>query len=126
MRKREIAALFATVAFFWPAGRCVFFVPPGTATPSPIGLQLAQNGRVGRGYAIQSFVGGSGGGRAMMADRPACSGKLAGEPCSFASPDGQTVDGTCTTIGDQLACVWAGTIGGSASGQPEPQPDGAR
>ncbi len=47
------------------------------------------------------------GGRAQMKERlaAACSGKSANDPCSFTRRDGQSEDGTCTNVKDQLLCV---------------------
>jgi hypothetical protein len=49
MRKREIAALFATVAFCWPAGGTRLFAPSLAAKPSSIEVELAQEGSAGGG-----------------------------------------------------------------------------
>jgi len=125
MRKRKIAALLATVALSWPAGGSRLFAPSLTAKSSSIKVELAQEGSAGGGYTYEAPVEGSGGGRVMVR-MGVCSGKSAGEPCSFAGPDGESVSGTCTTMGSQLACVSAEATGDYGTGQPEPQPEGAR
>jgi hypothetical protein len=128
MRKREIAALLATVIFCWPAGDSRLLARPLTApSSSSIGVQLAQKGSVGRGYATDEPAEGSVDGPVMVyGDGAVCSGKAAGEPCSFTGPDGQTVNGTCATLGNQLACVLAGAMGGYGTGQPGPPREGTR
>ena len=128
MRKREITALLATVIFYGPASGSRLLARPLTATSSSsIGVELAQKGSVGGGYATDEPVEGSMDGPVMVyRDGAVCSGKSAGEPCSFAGPDGQTVNGTCATLKTQLACVSAGAMGGYGTGQPGPPREGTR
>lgn len=54
--------------------------------------------------------GGGGGGPGRMRQPPqealvACSGRSSGAQCSFISPRGDMIDGTCRSPGDALACV---------------------
>jgi hypothetical protein len=135
MRKREIAALLTAAVLCWPAGSSGLFgrVFRDTSSSS-IGVQLAQEGGVGGGYSTRGPIGGSGGGPVRMyrgGGQPgqgsaACSGKSAGEPCSFAGPEGQTVNGTCMTTPNQLMCMPAGGTFRYRTGQPGSQPEGAR
>jgi|SRR5215510_4360344 len=60
IRKREIAALRATVLFCWPGGGLRPLGQPFSSTASSvIGVQLAQEGRVAGGYSIDGPIGGS-------------------------------------------------------------------
>ncbi len=124
MRRRKLAALLAAVVFCWRAGSSGLFARPFTATSSsPIGVQLAREGSIG-GYEEQG--GAVGGGGQPGKESIACSEKSPGEPCSFAGAEGQTVNGTCMTIPNQLVCMPVGGVVRYRTGQPDSQPEGAR
>jgi hypothetical protein len=134
MRKRDIAALLATVIFGWPTGGSRLFAPPFASTSSSIFVLLAQEGGMAGGYSTGGSVGGSAGGPVttygasgqLDEGSAACAGKSAGDSCSFAVPDGQTVNGTCRTIPIQLVCVPAGATFHSERGKNGSQPEGDR
>ena len=135
MRKREIATLLVTFALCWSTGRGR---PSGrefrsalSASSSVIRVQLAQEGRASGGYSTDGPVGGSAGGPVTMGGQAGngvavCEGKSAGDSCSFTAPDGQTVNGTCTTIPNQLLCVPAGGMINYGTGESGSQSDGDR
>jgi hypothetical protein len=126
MRKREIAVLLATIALCWPTfvgklrGRSFT-----SSSSSIIGVQLAQEGGVAGGSSTSGPIGGAAGGP-VEAGSAACAGKSAGDSCSFTAPDGQTVNGACTTIPNQLLCVAAGGMINYGTGEARSQPEGDR
>jgi hypothetical protein len=89
---------------------------------------------VAGGYSTDGPIGGSAGGEVSVeggsgepeAGIAACDGESAGNSCSFTGPDDQTVNGTCTTIPNQLLCVPAGAVFHYETGEAGSQPEGAR
>ena len=134
MRKRKIPALFSAIVLSWPisAGE-LWGLPFSSTSSSLIGVQIAQEGGVAGRYSTNGPIGGSAGGPVMIEGRrgepqegsAACEGKSVGDTCSFTAPDGQTVNGTCTTIPNQLLCVPAGGMFHYETGEAGSQPEGA-
>jgi hypothetical protein len=132
MRVREIAVLVAAAVLCWRSGGSERLGDRFASTSfSPIGLELAQNGSVARGYSTQpgSIHGGRGqantfygiGGESGEGSA-ACSGKSAGDACSFSGFNGESGSGTCIALENELRCV---VIGYSVR-QPGSQPGAAR
>ena len=135
MRKRKIAALFATIVLCRPTWAEQLWGRPFTSTSSSlIGVQLAPEGGVTGGYSTDGPIGGSAGGPVTMhggsgrseEGGAACAGKSTGDSCAFAAPAGETVNGTCMTIPNQLMCIATGGMFHYETGEPGSQPEGAR
>ena len=134
MRQRRIAALFATIVLGLSISLGELWGFPFTSESSSlIGVQLAQEGGVAGGYSTDGPISGSAGGPVTFYRRSAepqgseaCESKSAGDSCSFAAPDGETVSGTCTRMPNQLLCVPAGAMFHYETGEAGSQPEGAR
>jgi hypothetical protein len=134
MRKRKIAALLGTIVLAWPISVGELWGASFEMSPSLVGVQLAQEGGAGGGYVTDGPIDGSADGPVAIyagsggpeEGTAACEGKSAGDSCSFTAPDGQSVDGTCTTIPNQLLCVPAGAIFHYETGEAGSQAEGAR
>jgi hypothetical protein len=132
---KKIAALFATIALCWPTGVGGCWPQPLRSTStSLVGVELAQEGGVEGEYSTDGPIGDSAGGPVIIEGgsgdpqegSAACAGKSVGDTCSFTAPDGQTVNGTCTTIPNQLLCAPVGGMFHYETGEAGSQPEGAR
>ena len=121
MRKQEIAELLAAAILCWASSSSGSVGPVSrNSSPSSIGIQLSQVEGVGGGYTTGGPVTARG--PLFELATAACVGKSAGDSCSFAAPDGQTVTGTCITAPDTFICAPPGAMlhyetGGNGSQQ---------
>lgn len=136
MPKWEIAALLTAAVLSWSVGGSGRFISLSQATlSSPPGLELAQGRDTGRGYLTNGPMGGARSGPVIIyggSGQPgqgsaACSGKSAGDRCSFRGINGEPATGTCVDMHNQRLCVVVGRgAGGYGSSQNRPQQKGAR
>lgn len=136
MPEWKIAALLTAAVLSWSIGSSGQFGSLSQATlSSPVGVKLAQARDAGRAYLTNGPIGGSRSGPIIIyggSGQPgqgstACSGKSAGDRCSFRGINGEPATGTCVDMHNQLLCVVVGRgAGGYANGQGELRQEGAR